>query len=105
MIEACTNQGVATCEKATAVLLDMLDGKRGDACDLVANLYEKDMRYQKYRGLKNQFMSAVTYVFTLSSLGMGLHGAVLSFGTGQASQWQVAQASLALRHRTALYRI
>lgn len=63
---------IITCESATKILLEMLSGKRGDTCDLVNNLYEKDLSFQSYRGLKNQFLSAVTYVYQLTSLGIGL---------------------------------
>jgi hypothetical protein len=41
----------------------MLSGRNGEGCDLVNNLYERDLSFSQYRGLKNQFLSAVTYVY------------------------------------------
>jgi hypothetical protein len=68
----------------------MLGGKRGDGCDIVANLYERDLTYEKYRGLKNQFLSSVTYVFQLSTLGLGLQAAQLSIVSDQPERWKTA---------------
>ena len=85
VINSC-NQAL-TCSQATKILLDLLNGRRGEDCDLLSNLYERDLTYKQYRGLKNNFLSAVTYVYQLTSLGMGLQAASLSLQTNDPQQW------------------
>jgi len=79
-----------TCGNATHNLLWMLSGKKGESCDLVNMLYETDWRYQSYRGIKNQLMQAVTYVYQLASIGMGLHAAQLGVSTNEPASWEDA---------------
>ena len=44
IVTACS-QNIATCERSTTVLLDMLSGRNGEGCDLVNNLYERDLSF------------------------------------------------------------
>jgi hypothetical protein len=89
MTDSCT-QSIISCEQATRILLHMLSGKLGDQCDLVTALYERDLNFQLYRGLKGQYLSAVTYVFELATLGWGLHAATLSIKSNDPYSWVVA---------------
>lgn len=104
VVDACSQTNI-TCEYATNVILGMLTGQRGDTCDIVSLLYEKDLSYKTYRGIKDQFMSGVAYLFKLSSLGMGLQAAKVSINSNEPSHWQFTQERFQLAHRTALYRI
>jgi hypothetical protein len=83
----------------------MITGERGDTCDIVSLLYEKDLSFKNYRGIKKQFMAGVSYLYQLSSLAMGLQAAKISMIAGEPSHWQFTQEKLQLAHRTALYRI
>ena len=91
MRTACT-VGEVTCSTAIKTLLDLLGGRKGDACDIVSNIYEKDFTYKTYRGLRNQFLSASAYVLQLASIGMGIEAADLSIATNTPSQWSTAQS-------------
>ena len=86
VVEACVGQEV-TCEWAIGTLLDMLGGKSGEQCDLVSKAYENDFFTGQYRGLKGQYLSVVTYVHLLSSLGMGLHAAHLCIADNEPARW------------------
>lgn len=83
----------------------MLAGKAGARCDLVTALFERDINFQLYRGLKNQYLSSVTYVLQLATLGWGLHAGTISMQTDQPYAWTISQNQFQLSHRTALYRI
>jgi hypothetical protein len=61
-VDACS-QNLITCEQAANVILGMLTGERGDTCDIVSLLYEKDLSYKTYRGIKKQFMPSTAYLF------------------------------------------
>jgi len=79
-----------TCEYATAVLIGMLTGDLGDTCDIVTLLYEKDLSFKNYRGLKGQYISGAAYVFQMSTLGMGLQAAKISMRSNEPDHWQFA---------------
>ena len=83
----------------------MLTGDLGDTCDIVTLLYEKDLSFKNYRGLKGQYISGAAYVFQMSTLGMGLQAAKISMRSNEADHWQFAQSKFQLKHRTALYRM
>lgn len=83
----------------------MLAGKAGAQCDLVTALFERDLTNQLYKGLKNQYLSSVTYVLQLATLGWGLQAGTISMQTDQPYAWTIAQNQFQLSHRTALYRI
>lgn len=61
-MDACT-KGKMTCETATAILIGMLTGDLGDTCDIVNILYENDLSFKNYRGIKDQYLSGTAYVF------------------------------------------
>lgn len=67
-----------SCSDATLVLLAMLQGEVGDICDITDLLYEKDLSYKSYRGIKSQFLAATAYIYQLSTIGMGLDATVSS---------------------------
>jgi len=50
----------------------MLTGDLGDTCDIVSILYENDLSFKNYRGIKDQFLSGTAYVFELATIGMSL---------------------------------
>lgn len=56
----------------------MLSGDLGDTCDLVSILYERDLSFKNYRGIKDQFLSGSAYVFQLATISMGLQAASVS---------------------------
>ncbi len=41
----------------------MLTGDLGDNCDIVSILYENDLSYKNYRGIKDKFLAGTAYVF------------------------------------------
>jgi hypothetical protein len=83
----------------------MLTGDLGDTCDLVNILYERDLSFKNYRGIKDQFLSGATYIFQMATIGMGLQAAKVSIVSNEPNHWQFTQTKYQLKHRTALHRL
>jgi hypothetical protein len=83
----------------------MLTGDLRDTCDIVSILYEKDLSFKNYRGIKDQFLSGTAYIFELATIGMSLTAAKVSINSQEPNHWQFIQTKFQLKHRTALYRI
>jgi hypothetical protein len=94
-----------TCTSATQILLAMMQGEYGDTCDIVDLLYENDLSQKSYRGIKSQFLAATSYIFQLTSIGMGLEATLFSLKTDNPADWMISQNKMQLDHREALYRI
>jgi len=94
-----------TCTSATQILLAMMQGEYGDTCDIVDLLYENDLSQKSYRGIKSQFLAAASYIFQLTSIGMGLEATLFSLKTDNPADWMISQNKMQLDHREALYRI
>lgn len=80
-----------TCTSATQILLAMMQGEYGDTCDIVDLLYENDLSQKSYRGIKSQFLAATSYIFQLTSIGMGLEATLFSLKTDNPADWMISQ--------------